>query len=96
MGALRTWSGWKHRSHKLVFLCAVGLSPGASPVFARVFAGDGSRTMIAVGRGLVARSECPVRMYLSAEASVRIAVRMAAVQRSIVVRMPAFGLYVCT
>ena len=35
------------------------------------------------------KSELPVRMYLSGEAPVRIAVRKAAVQRSIAVRIPA-------
>ena len=33
MVALRTWSEWKHSSHKLVLLCAVGLSFGAGGDF---------------------------------------------------------------
>ena len=30
METLRTWSGWKHSSHKLGPLCAVGLSSAAA------------------------------------------------------------------
>ena len=31
MGTLRTWSEWKHSSHKLGALCAAGLLSGAAP-----------------------------------------------------------------